>query len=374
MKIKKTKTLLFSLILVLSSYLWGIVSCIAKIQLDSDTISQIAETVSKSVVNIDTKQEINEIDAKKKSFNFGGIELTIPEVIPQPEAGSGSGIIIRSDGYILTNYHVVKNADKITVTLIDDEKKYEGKLIAHDSYSDLAIVKIDKKNLPVATLGDSKMLRPGDCVIAIGSPLGLEHTVTLGIISALSRHVGVTFGAAQGAYKYIQTDAAINPGNSGGPLVDLNGEVIGVNTFIIGRNAQNLNFAIPGDYAKKVAEELIAHGTIEHPYLGIKMALLTEEQLKAEGLANDTKGVYVVEVVPESPALKAGVQAGDILQKVDGQVIDDPKIIAEIVRNKKVGNKLHIRLLRNKEVKVIPVAVGTLPDEEELAKENPIQP
>ena len=127
MKIKKTKTLLFSLILVLSSYLWGIVSCIAKIQLDSDTISQIAETVSKSVVNIDTKQEINEIDAKKKSFNFGGIELTIPEVIPQPEAGSGSGIIIRSDGYILTNYHVVKNADKITVTLIDDEKKYEGK-------------------------------------------------------------------------------------------------------------------------------------------------------------------------------------------------------------------------------------------------------
>ena len=218
------------------------------------------------------------------------------------------------------------------------------------------------------------MLRPGDWVIAIGSPLGLEHTVTLGIISALSRHVGVTFGAAQGAYKYIQTDAAINPGNSGGPLVNLNGEVIGVNTFIIGRNAQNLNFAIPGDYAKKVAEELIAHGTIEHPYLGIKMALLTEEQLKAEGLANDTKGVYVVEVVPESPALKAGVQAGDILQKVDSQVIDDPKIIAEIVRNKKVGNKLHIRLLRNKEVKVISVAVGTLPDEEELAKENPIQP
>ena len=341
----------------------------AKIQIDSDTIAEIAEIISKSVVNIDTSHEVNKADNKLKSFNFGGIELQIPEIIPQPEAGTGSGIIIRPDGYILTNYHVVKNADKINVTL-KDEKQFEGKLIAHDSYSDLAVVKIEAKNLPVASFGDSKKIRPGDWVIAIGSPLGLEHTVTLGIISALSRHVGVTFGAAQGAYKYIQTDAAINPGNSGGPLVNLQGEVIGINTFIIGRNAQNLNFAIPADYAEKISTELVTHGTIPHPYLGIKMGKLEEEQLKAEGLAKDTKGAYVIEIVPESPAESAGIQPGDIIQKVEGVDILDPTKIAELVRNRKVGEKLHGRLLRNGQVKIISIKLGNLPDEEAISQKN----
>ena len=367
---KKNKFFLFILIAIFISVLFQSLpsSAKAKIQLDSDTIANIAEFVSEFVVNIDTTKE-PKLDDRKKSFNFGSIELQIPDVIPQPEAGTGSGIIIKSDGYILTNYHVVNGADKITVTLHNNEKKYSGTLIAHDSYSDLAIVKIDMKNLPVAAFSSSKELRPGDWVIAIGSPLGLEHTVTLGIVSALSRHVGVTFGAAQGAYKYIQTDAAINPGNSGGPLVDLTGKVIGVNTFIIGRNAQNLNFAIPADYAQEVAFELIRHGSIKHPYLGIKMAELDKEQLKAEGLPEDTKGVYVVQVVPESPAELSGLLAGDIMQKVDGETIVDPKKIADIVRNKKVGEKLHLRILRNGQAKVITIDIGNLPDEENL-KEN----
>ena len=334
----------------------------AKIQIDSDTIANIAEIISQSVVNIDTKQEVKETETKKKSLNLGGIELSIPDMVPEPEAGTGSGIVIRPDGYILTNYHVVRKADKINVTF-KNEKKYEAKLVAHDSYSDLAVIKIDAKDLHIAKFGDSKSLRPGDWVIAIGSPLGLEHTVTFGIISALSRHVGVTFGAAQGAFKYIQTDAAINPGNSGGPLVNLDGEVIGINTFIIGREAQNLNFAIPGDYAEKISKELIAHGSIKHPYLGIKMAELHEEHLKAEGLPKETKGAYVVEVVPESPAQVSGIQPGDIIQKADGFEIDEPTKIAEIVRNKDVGEKLHIKLLRNGQVKIIPVKVGNLPDE-----------
>lgn len=327
-------------------------SCYAKILLDSDTIANIAEDVSNTVVNIDTSQEIKETESKSKSFNFGGIELHIPDVIPQPETGTGSGVILREDGYILTNYHVVKKADKINITL-KNEKKYDGKLVAHDSYSDLAVIKIEAKNLPIAKFGDSKILRPGDWVIAIGSPLGLEHTVTLGIISALSRHVGVTFGAAQGAFKYIQTDAAINPGNSGGPLVNLLGEVIGINTFIIGRNAQNLNFAIPADYAKTIAFDLILHGPIKHPYLGIKMSNL-----------QDTKGVYVVEVVPESPAHLSGIQTGDIIQKVEGIDINEPTKIAEIVRDKKIGTKLHVQLLRNGQVKVFGVKIGILPNDE----------
>ena len=324
----------------------------AVIPIDSDTIANIAEEVSKSVVNIDTSHEIKENAPEKKN-----LDLPLP-------ASTGSGVVIRNNGYILTNYHVVKGADKITITL-KDGKKYNGKLIAHDSYSDFAIVKIDEKNLPVAKIGDSKNLRPGDWVIAIGSPLGLEHTITFGIISALSRHVGVTFGAAQGAFKYIQTDAAINPGNSGGPLVNLKGEVIGINTFIIGRNAQNLNFSIPADYAKSVADDLILHGTIKHPYLGVKMSPLEEEKLKAEGLPKNTPGVYVVEAVPNSPAQLSGIQPGDIIQKVDGEEINDPRKIAEIVRNKKVGDALHFRLLRNGKVEIATVKVGALPDEEE---------
>ena len=342
--------ILFTFSLFLSNFTSGSYSVNAKTILDSDTIADIAEKISFSVVNIDTSQE-----AKP------------PEIIPQPETGTGSGVIFREDGYILTNYHVVKAADKITVTLKDD-KKYEGKLIAQDSYSDLALIKIDAKNLSPAKFGDSKILRPGDWVIAIGSPLGLEHTVTLGIISALSRHVGVTFGAAQGAFKYIQTDAAINPGNSGGPLVSLNGEVIGINTFIVGRNAQNLNFAIPGDYAKQIGDKLITSGTIKHPYLGIKMTNLEEIHLNAEGLPKNTMGAYVVEVVPGSPAQLNGVAPGDIIQKLDGIEITDPTKIAEIIRNKKVGDKVHIKLLRNGKAETIKLKVGDLPDEENKEK------
>ncbi|MBI3590184.1 MAG: trypsin-like peptidase domain-containing protein [Candidatus Melainabacteria bacterium] len=364
-KVKSVFILVLFLILVDSLFN----SSVAKILLDSDTIAEIAEKISQSVVNIDTSREVKETEVKKKTLDLGSIELHIPEVIPQPEAGTGSGVIVTSDGYILTNYHVVKNADKINVTL-KDEKKYEGKLISHDSYSDLAIIKIDAKNLSVASFGSTKNLRPGDWVIAIGSPLGLEHTVTLGIISALSRHVGVTFGAAQDAFKYIQTDAAINPGNSGGPLVNLDGEVIGINTFIIGRNAQSLNFSIPADYAKKIADDLIAHGSIKHPYLGIKMGKLTEEQLKAEGLPKETVGVYVVEVVPESPAQLGGITPGDIIQKVEGKDIDDPTRIAELVRNRKIGDKLHVRLLRSGQIKVISLKVGSLPDDETIAEET----
>ena len=320
--------------------------CIAGIPIDSDTIANIAEEVSKVVVNIDTAK--------------------VPNPAPEGQDVTGSGIIVRPDGYILTNHHVVKNSEKINI-ILKDKRKFEGKLIAHDSYSDFAIIKIDAKGLPVAKLGSSKNLRPGDWVIAIGSPLGLEHTVTLGIISALSRHVGVTFGAAQGAFKYIQTDAAINPGNSGGPLVNLNGEVIGINTFIIGRNAQNLNFAIPADYAKDIADELIAHGPIKHPYLGIKMSSLGEEKLKAEGLPKDTIGVYVVETVPDSPAEQSGILPGDIIQKVEGEDIKEPTKIAQIVRSKKVGDELHFRLLRNKEAKVILLKIGELPEGTGLA-------
>ena len=373
---KNVRLIIFIILLLvlspLSLFLFsGSNNTLAKVELESDTIANIAEDISKSVVNIDTSQDVNFAEIKKKKLDLGsGIELEIPEIEQLPGGGTGSGIIVRPDGYILTNYHVVKGAGKITITL-KDEKKYDGKLIAQDTYSDLALVKIDAKDLIPAKFGDTSSLRPGNWVVAIGSPLGLEHTVTVGIISALSRHVGVSFGAAQGAFKYIQTDAAINPGNSGGPLVSLDGEVIGVNTFIIGRNAQNINFAIPADYAKKIADDLITNGSIKHPYLGIKMGRLEEEQLKAEGLPTNTKGVYVIEVVQESPSQKSGVLPGDIIQKVDGEDIDDPVKIAEIIRSKKIGDKLHFRLLRNGQLEVIKIEVGSLPDNETISEVKP---
>lgn len=337
--------------------------------IDSDTIANITEKVSPSVVNIDSSVVSASNEKKNEALNFGGVELNIPNLIEPPHSGTGSGIILKEDGYILTNYHVVKQADKINITL-QNGKKYEAKLVSKDSYSDLAILKIDEKNLPVAKFGDSKNLRPGEWVIAIGSPLGLEHTVTHGIISAISRHVGVTYGAAQGAFKYIQTDTPINPGNSGGPLLNLNGEVIGLNTFIIGKNAQNLNFAIPSNYVKEIAENLIKDGSIKHSYLGIKMSFLDESILKANNLNKDTKGVYVIQVVPESPAEISGIQTGDIIQKVNGDYLEDPKMIAEIVRVKKVGDKLNFKILRSGETKNIVVIVGELPDLENLNKPN----
>ena len=334
----------------------------ATILIDSDTIANIAERTSNTVVNIESSKKTKEPEVREpKNLNLGGIEITIPRITPQPQSGTGSGIIIQSDGYILTNYHVIKDSDLITVTFKDGEK-LNAKEIAHDNYSDIAVIKVEKKNLPIAHTGKSETLRTGDWVIAIGSPLGLEHTVTHGIISALSRHVGVTFGAAQGAFKYIQTDAAINPGNSGGPLLNLNGEVIGINTFIIGHNAQNLNFSIPADYAINVAEGLIKNGSIKHPYLGIKMALVTEEQLKSEGLPKDTVGVYVVETIVGSPAHSSGILPGDIIQKINGIDITEPTKVAEIVRDKKVGDKLHLRILKGSKAKIITVEVGTLPE------------
>lgn len=360
---KKVAMIIILISFILLNYVY---STSAKTIIDSDTIANISEIVSKSVVNIDTSIDNSKKPQEKKTFNFGGVELNIPNIIPEQKTGTGSGIVIKSDGYILTNHHVVKNADRITVTLKDDETKYEGKLIAYDHYSDLAIIKIETKNLPVAKFGVSKTLRPGDWVIAIGSPLGLGHTVTLGIISALSRHVGVSFGAAQGAFKYIQTDAAINPGNSGGPLVNLNGEVIGINTFIIGQNAQNLNFAIPSDYVSSIADKLLTEGTIKHPFLGVKMVNIDHGVIQSEGLAPNIKGIYVVSVMPESPAEKAGLQGGDIIQQADGKDIFESREIADLVRLKKVGDSLNFKVLRKNELKIISVILGNLPEQEEF--------
>ncbi len=272
---------------------------------------------------------------------------------------TGSGFIVRPDGYIVTNAHVVgtgKETNQIKITL-NDKRVMTGKVVGLDQFSDLAVVKVDATNLPVLPMGTSTGLRPGEFVIAIGSPLNFDHTVTLGIISAIGR----TLMDVNGNINFLQTDAAINPGNSGGPLLNLRGEVVGVNTAIYAR-AQNIGFSIPVDVAKNVVTELIAHGTMKRPWLGIQMRDLDETSLKSIGLPATTKGVLIAGFVPHSPGKAAGLQTGDVIQKIDGKEVHSPKEVKDYVLSRKVSDTLSILVLRDKAATTLAVNVGTYPD------------
>lgn len=276
---------------------------------------------------------------------------------------SGSGFIVRDDGYIVTNAHVVKDATKIEVRL-NDKSTYQAKIVGADSFSDLAVLKIEARDLPTLKLGSSKKLRPGEFVIAIGSPLGYDHSVTLGIISAVER----TVTDINGNINFIQTDAAINRGNSGGPLINLNGEVIGVNTAFQG-NGQNIGFSIPADVARSVSDDLIANRKILRPYLGIGMEAPSEVVLKSLGLPLDTRGVFIKRIYEESPAEKAGLKSQDVIRKIDGQVVESPLDVQKIVKAHKVGEALGFLITRDKTDISCTVKIGEYPDQSVLNNE-----
>jgi S1-C subfamily serine protease len=267
-------------------------------------------------------------------------------------------VIFRSDGYILTNNHVVGNADQIMVRL-NDKRQFKGTVVGKDSFTDLALVKIDAKDLPAARFGDSKTIRVGDWAIAIGSPLSLDHTVTLGIISALSRSID----ELKNNVEFIQTDAAINPGNSGGPLLNIRGEVIGINTAIRG-DGQNIGFAIPINVAREVAEQLLSNGKIDRPYLGVYMQELDEKLTKSLAVPQNTKGVVVAGLQPDGPAERASIAQGDILEKVDGKPVATPKEVQQIVRSHKPGDSIPFIILRDGKALSITVKVGTYPSQD----------
>jgi S1-C subfamily serine protease len=279
--------------------------------------------------------------------------------------GLGSGFIIRPDGVILTNAHVVQGADQVKVTL-KDGRTFDGRVVGLDTATDLAVVKINAKDLKAVRLGNSDALKPGEWAIAIGNPLGLDNTVTVGIVSATGR----TSSEVQMPDKrtgFIQTDAAINPGNSGGPLLNADGEVIGVNTAIIGR-AQGLGFAIPINTAIRIANQLIQDGKVRHPYLGIQMVDLTPEI--AEQLRNNpnstitltvNQGVLVVRVLPNSPAAKAGLRAGDVILKVDGKPVTKAQEVQGIVENSPIGQSLSLEVKRGDRPLTLSVQPGELP-------------
>jgi S1-C subfamily serine protease len=279
--------------------------------------------------------------------------------------GQGSGFIIDRSGIILTNAHVVDRADKVSV-LLKDGRTFEGKVQGADEVTDIAVVKIDGKDLPVAPLGDSSTVAVGDWAIAVGNPLGLDNTVTLGIVSTLQRS-SAQVGIPDKRLDFIQTDAAINPGNSGGPLLNQQGEVIGINTAIRA-DAMGIGFAIPVNQAKTISTKLVQGEKIVHPYLGIRMATLTP-QLAAENnrdpnspfMIPEVNGVLVVQVLPNTSAATAGLHRGDVVLEINGQSITTADQLQRMVENSGLEQVLQIKVQRGDQTTTLSVRPGELP-------------
>ena len=272
---------------------------------------------------------------------------------------SGSGVVLSPDGYILTNNHVIDGYTKIEVSLPNDEQTYQASLVGADPTSDLAVIKIDGHNLTTAQFGDPSGLRDGDWVIALGNALGLVEggpTVTLGIVSGLGR----TFTIGQSAYyDVIQTDAAINPGNSGGPLVNLEGQVVGIDTFILS-SAENIGFAVSTNTASRIYDDLVKYGHVIRPYLGLSMQDLTPALASQLGLSID-KGVLVAYAAADSPAAKAGIKANDVITSFQGQNVTEASQLIKLLWQYNVGDTVNITFWRGNSQQVVSVTLGQSP-------------
>jgi serine protease Do len=339
------------------------------------SFAEIAEKLSPTVVNIKvTKTEKVGFDHPQiPEGPFGDFFERFFKDMPQgPQSrkiqGAGSGVIISSDGYILTNNHVVEGAREITVTL-SDKQEYRAKVVGRDPKTDLAVVKIDApKSLPAASLGNSDQLKVGEWVVAIGNPFGLSDTVTAGIVSAKGRVIGA------GPYDdFIQTDASINPGNSGGPLLNMKGEVVGINTAIL-PEGQGIGFAIPVNTAKPLIPQLESKGKVTRGYLGVNIQSISTELAKALKL-KETRGALVADVVEGSPAEKAGVKRGDVIVAYNGNAVEDSHTLPAMVAATPVGREITLTVLRDGKEQQLRMEVGKLPSDETKAEaEESAQP
>ena len=331
---------------------------------DPNYVVGVVQKVGSAVVRIDSAKTVSQTDESSDPFfrRFFGTEGQPRQRV---ERGSGSGFIINSSGQILTNSHVVDGADKVTVTL-KDGRRFNGKVLGEDQVTDVAVIKIEANDLPALSIGNSDNLQPGEAVIAIGNPLGLNNTVTSGIISATGRSSS-DIGASNKRVDYIQTDAAINPGNSGGPLLNTTGEVIGMNTAIL-QGAQGLGFSIPINTAQRIAQLLITNGKVDHPYLGVAMETLTSEVKVQINNASDgklkikaDKGVLVVKVVKGSPAAAAGIRAGDVIISINNQAVAKDHEVRKLVDGSKIGSPLQVKIERNGENTDVSITPAPLP-------------
>jgi S1-C subfamily serine protease len=330
--------------------------------LEEDKLTiKVVEEVSPAVVSI----VISKAMPKMKNFKFlpfpfpfGDQNIEMPSGEKEMvKVGGGSGVIVHPDGLILTNKHVVFDPDAEYMVITPDEKEYKARVISRDPINDIAVCKIEAKGLPTARLGNSDKIVPGQTVVAIGTPLGLfTNTVSKGIVSGLARRIHASLGIGGRTEELrgvIQTDVAINQGNSGGPLLNLEGEVIGINTAVI-FGAQNIGFSIPINWAKKDLEDIIKYGRIIKPFIGIMYVPINEQIQKTYSLASD-HGVLVMRghvpgeaaVVKNSPAEKAGIKENDIILEAEGEKLGPKKDLMDIVQSHKVGDKLKLKVLRD---------------------------
>jgi len=338
--------------------------------LTTGSFAKVAEAIKPAVVNINTvfKGGVGSGPGRTPFEEFFGEEFfkrffgDTPERIPQRSLGSG--VIVDPSGIALTNAHVVEKATDIEVVTLDGSK-HKAKVIGLDKKTDLAVLKLDdgKATFKYARLGDSERMQVGDWVIAVGSPFGLQSTVTAGIISAKARQIG------QGPFDdFLQTDAAINPGNSGGPLVNMQGEVIGINTAIVA-GGSGIGFAIPINMAKKIYTELVAKGKVSRGWLGVSIQPLTPELAKSFG-AKDTKGVLISDVIPDSPASKSGLKSGDILLEFNGKKMEAPADLQRAVGLSSPTQDAKIKVLRDQGEKTLDIRIGEAPEERAEARGN----
>lgn len=322
-------------------------------------VVNVVKTAAPAVVKIDVvrTQRISFFDPFTDEF-FRKYFGETPFGYEQKVSAVGSGFIFDKTGFILTNEHVVHKAEKITVTLLNGDT-YDAKYVGGDEELDIAVIKINPKGeLPVLELGNSDTVEIGEWAIAIGNPLGLQHTVTLGVISALNRNIPKPDGS--GYYTgLIQTDAAINPGNSGGPLLNIHGQVIGINTAIVNpMEGVNLGFAIPINTAMRFVDSLIETGRAEKAYLGVWMRTLTEDLAKALGIEY-VRGVIVVEVIEGSPAKEAGIKANDVIIAVNGQKVGTAEELKGVIRSYPAGSRVTVTVMRDGQKLEIPVILGS---------------
>ena len=330
----------------------------------SKAFSRVALAVIPTVVSINSTMMIYTSELWKDQFDdkelrefFGEKYFNFPVPKEFRQRGSGSGIIVTKKGHILTNMHVIEKAELINVTLADN-RSFRANLVGADPLTELAVIKIDGDNLPVAELGDSDSLEIGDWVLAIGNPLELRSTVTAGIISAIGRDINI-IADNYGVENFIQTDATINPGNSGGALVNLRGQVIGINTAIATQSGYNqgYGFAIPINLAKEVIKDLIRHGYVVRSYLGISMQDVNEKIARALGLKHPA-GVFIDHVAGDSPARIFGLREKDVLIRIDDEIVNKGNIVQSIIAKKKPGDKILLTIIRSNRLLKIPVVLG----------------
>jgi serine protease Do len=339
-------------------------SSVAGAAIPPNFVVQVVQKVGPAVVRIDST----------RTFQESGSESPWEHIFQMPqqdrrmervERGTGSGFIFDTQGLIMTNAHVVDKVDQVMV-LLKDGRQFKGKVLGADPLTDVAVIKIEASNLPTVSLGNSKALQPGEWAIAIGNPLGLDNTVTVGIISATGRS-GADIGSSGQRVRFIQTDAAINPGNSGGPLLNAAGQVVGMNTAII-QNAQGLGFSIPIDSAQLIAQQLVKNGKVEHAYLGVQMADLSPElrdQLnqKYKLKIDAEKGVLVLKVIPNSPASAGGIKSGDLVQSINDKPIRTSDDIQQAVEMARPGGMITIQVKQQGQSRNLRITLSKLEPE-----------